>query len=136
MPSKLKMTEYLEETILGKRASQERRMAVEPYEASFEEMQMAKVRAEFICDYRFRIGARVMVPEGSSDAEWNEARKKVIRFMMREMFGDFIDELIDFRNWAFENNVGRDVEDRLTDLIALASGDNIDQVKAERRHRF
>lgn len=132
MRSKLKMTEYLEENILHREPRRERRgrMFISPARRSQEDVMMERAEAVRIIDYRFRIGTRVKVTAGAPDEAYREARQRVVRLFMREMFGDFVEELMDLREYVFEEGIGSDVEDRLTRIIALAHGEEVHDVPA------
>lgn len=124
---RLKIFNWLEQTIKHRKVGRERlgRLMVERHidkPSMFDTVPVVRV-----VDYRLSMGARANVQEGD-DKAWEEARGRVCELLAREIFSDLTEELLDLRDWVFEEGIGKDVEDRISRLIALTRGEEVHDV--------
>ncbi|ARB06058.1 hypothetical protein FDH38_gp004 [Dinoroseobacter phage vB_DshS-R5C] len=118
---------WLEHQIRHRKVQRERLGRIDLTRHVDKPSMLDRVPVVHVVDYRIHIGARVAVQD-STDGAWDEARAKVCALMGREMFTDLTGELLDLREYVFEEGIGRDVEDRITRIIALTRGEEVPDV--------
>lgn len=120
---KLKVFNWLEQSVHERLVGRRRRMNCAPYPTSPEEASRLRMQHKVAVDYRISIGARVVVPDDGVSIRLG--RDRVIQLLAREMFADLTDELQDLREWAFQEGIGDDLDEKLARLISLTRGDEV-----------
>lgn len=122
---RLKLFEHLEEEIVQYSRGRKRlkRMEISPAPHLAEERCMMKSQCKAVVDYRIRVGARQVVPD--TDAGRKRGREKVSNILARHLYDDLHSELIDLWEWACDEGIGADLEEKLERLIKLTRGDDV-----------
>jgi hypothetical protein len=81
-----------------------------------------------VIDFRLQIGARAKVrtsgPQSITDID--EAKRRVLMMLCRELFGDMTQELHRLYDYAFREGYDEDILKRIARLIDLSRGEEVD----------
>ena len=122
----LKLAEYLETNILYPNYQKAPRMRFSKLNRVYDKhvpfAQMMDVQTNV--RFELKTWANVAINDYSKDNE-HHAKQQCFQMLCRSMFGDLHDEIADIRDWAFQEGIGKDLDDKLSRLMKLARGETI-----------
>lgn len=122
---RLKLFEHLESEIIRYTPGRQRlgRMEVTPGPTFDDERAVLTMQRKAAVDYRIRVGARQVVPDTAEGHQ--RGKEKVAAILARHLYDDLHEELIELWEWACEQGIGTDLEEKLERLIKLTRGDDV-----------
>ena len=122
---RLKLFEAMEEEVMGYHAPRPwiKGLQVQQSPAYSDDAESLRMKRKVAVDYRIRVGSRRITddtPEGVA-----QGKRLVAESIAQHMYGDITLELHDLLDWASDQGIGRDLENRIERLISLTRGHDV-----------
>jgi hypothetical protein len=114
----LPLATFMESKVMGMTPGWTRRFKIKPIREPSE--SIGTLNDQVVVRYHAEFGCRLVLPKGAEI----EGRKRAARILLREMYKGLDEELLDLREYAWEQGLD-DISDRVSRLLTLIEGGSV-----------